>query len=62
MQTPEGRLEDMDWDKTFVLGLDNVSALPLFTQAMVRRGFTDGDIKKILGENAMRVFKQAWKG
>ena len=62
MQTEKGRVEDMDWSKTFVVGLDNISAMPVFTQALVSRGFADGDIKKILGENAMRVLKQAWKG
>jgi membrane dipeptidase len=62
MQVENGRIEDMDWDKTFVVGLDNISAMPLFAQGLVQRGFLDGDIKKILAENALRVLRQAWKG
>ncbi len=30
---------------------------PLFTVGMVQRGFSDGDIRKILGENYLRVLK-----
>ncbi len=33
------------------------SDLPLVTDALVERGFSDDDIKKILGENFMRVFR-----
>ncbi len=32
------------------------SDLPKITEAMVRRGFTETDIRKVLGENFMRVF------
>ena len=34
------------------------SDLPKITDAMVRRGFSEGDIRKILGENFMRVFNE----
>lgn len=53
--------EDMDWGKTFVAGLENISALPLFTQGLVSRGFSDSDIQKILGGNVLRVLQAAWK-
>ena len=55
------RIEDRDWRKTFVVGLDKISGMPLFTQGLVGRGFSDGDIKKILGGNVLRVLKQVWK-
>ena len=55
------QIEDRDWGKTFVVGLHKISAMPLFTQALVSRGFPDGDIRKILGLNALRVLKEAWK-
>ena len=32
------------------------------TRGLVALGFSDNDIKKILGENLVRVFKQVWKG
>lgn len=55
------QIEDRDWGKTFVAGLDKISAMPLFTQGLVSRGFRDSDIKKILGLNALRVLKEVWK-
>lgn len=33
---------------------------PLFTVGMVQRGFRDEDIRKILGENVLRVARSAW--
>lgn len=39
-------------------GLDDVSMLPNITRELVARGYSDGDIKKILGGNFMRVFRQ----
>jgi membrane dipeptidase len=36
-------------------GLDDVSKLPFVTRELLRRGFSEGDVKKILGENVLRV-------
>lgn len=38
--------------------IDNVSLMPNITRAMVARGFTGDDIRKVLGANALRVFKE----
>ncbi len=35
------------------------SKLPLLTESLARRGFTRTEIRKILGENFLRVFKQS---
>ncbi len=40
-------------------GLDDVSKLPLVTAALLRRGYSEADLKKILGGNLLRVFRQA---
>jgi membrane dipeptidase len=34
------------------------SDLPKVTDALVRRGFSEGDIRKVLGENVLRVLRQ----
>lgn len=34
---------------------------PMFTVGMVQRGLSDGDIRKVLGLNVMRVAKDAWE-
>ena len=39
-------------------GLDDCSMVPNITKELVHRGYTDEDIKKILGGNFMRVFRQ----
>jgi membrane dipeptidase len=36
-------------------GLDDVSKLPFVTEELLRRGFGEGDVRKILGENVLRV-------
>jgi membrane dipeptidase len=40
-------------------GLEDCSKLPKLTEAMVRKGYSDTDIRKILGENTLRVMEQA---
>ncbi|HEV2299504.1 MAG TPA: dipeptidase [Candidatus Acidoferrales bacterium] len=41
------------------LGMEDVTHLPQITQALLDRGYSDADIKKILGENTLRVFAEA---
>ncbi|WP_339917588.1 dipeptidase [Yeosuana marina] len=38
-------------------GLDDVSAYPLITKALLERGYNEKEINKILGENFLRVLK-----
>jgi membrane dipeptidase len=48
-----------DYDGVSLLpeGLDDVAALPNLTVELLRRGYSDRDVKKILGENFLRVMK-----
>jgi membrane dipeptidase len=39
-------------------GMDSAADLPKITQALLDRGYSAGDIKKILGGNILRVFRQ----
>ena len=41
--------------------MDDVTHLPAITQELQKRGYTDNDIRKILGGNFMRVFAAACK-
>jgi membrane dipeptidase len=36
-------------------GMEDASKLPRITEALLRKGYSEGDIKKILGENTLRV-------
>jgi membrane dipeptidase len=40
-------------------GMEDCSKLPKITEALIRKGYSDADIKKILGENTLRVMEQA---
>ena len=38
-----------------------MSLLPNVAREMVRHGFTDEEISKVLGGNLIRVFEKTWK-
>lgn len=40
-------------------GMDDCSQLPKITQALIDKGYSDADIRKILGENTLRAMEQA---
>jgi membrane dipeptidase len=42
----------------YVEYIENPGQWPNFTRALVSRGFSDGEIKKILGENVLRLLRQ----
>jgi membrane dipeptidase len=39
-------------------GLEDVSKFPVLVRGMIEMGYSDGDIRKIMGENLMRVMKR----
>lgn len=43
-----------------VLGLGSIANLPNLTEQLLQRGFSHGSIRKILGENLLRVFRATW--
>lgn len=49
---------DVEVLRSGIKGLNRIDDLPNLTTEMVRRGFTDEEIAKILGKNFMRVFKE----
>lgn len=54
---PDGELLDGFDDKLTIPGLDGPAGLPLVTEALVRRGWRDNNIRKVLGDNWLRVFR-----
>jgi membrane dipeptidase len=52
---------DFDGITSVVQGLEDVSTYPALTAALLRRGYTDDDIRKILGLNILRVMRAAEK-
>lgn len=52
---------DFDGINSWPVGLEDVSCYPLLTEELVRRGYSDTDIPKILGGNVIRAFREAGK-
>ncbi len=48
---------DFDGITSVVAGLEDVSTYPALTAELLRRGYTDDDVKKILGLNILRVMR-----
>jgi membrane dipeptidase len=48
---------DFDGMPAFPVGLEDVSRLPALTAALLTRGFSAGDVEKILGGNVLRVLE-----
>ncbi len=50
---------DFDGITTVVQGLEDVSTYPTLIAELLRRGYTDDDVKKIAGRNILRVMRGA---
>jgi membrane dipeptidase len=49
---------DFDGISSVAQGLEDVSTYPALTAELLRRGYTEGDIKKIVGRNILRVMRE----
>jgi len=49
---------DFDGTSSTPVGLEHTGKLPAITEELVRRGYKESDIKKILGGNFLRVFRK----
>ena len=52
---------DFDGITQTIVGLEDVSKYPDLTAELLKRGYKDDDVKKILGLNVLRVMRQAEK-
>jgi membrane dipeptidase len=50
---------DFDGVPYLPTGMEDVSKLPAITYELLRRGYSERDVRKVLGENFMRAFAQA---
>jgi membrane dipeptidase len=50
---------DFDGITEVVSGLEDVSKFPALFAELARRGWSDADLRKLAGENLLRVFEQA---
>src|SRR5690606_17254614 len=50
---------DFDGITSVPVGLEDVSTYPALVAELLRRGYADSDVQKILGGNVLRVMRQA---
>jgi membrane dipeptidase len=50
---------DFDGVTSLPVGLEDVSRFPYLTAELLRRGYSDAEVRKILGGNLLRVMRQA---
>jgi membrane dipeptidase len=50
---------DFDGVPSLPVGMEDISKLPNITYELLKRGYSETDVKKILGDNFMRAFDQA---
>ena len=49
---------DFDGTKAIPEGMEDCSKLPRITEELVRRGYSDDDIRQVLGENVLRLMER----
>ncbi|MFI5458587.1 MAG: dipeptidase [Isosphaerales bacterium] len=50
---------DFDGITMWPVGLEDVSSYPRLTEELLRRGYSESDVHKVLGGNVLRAFRQA---
>ena len=50
---------DFDGVPNLPVGMEDISKLPNITYELLKRGYSEKDVKKVLGENFLRAFAQA---
>jgi len=50
---------DFDGITSVPVGLEDVSTYPMLTAELIRRGYSDEEVLKILGNNVLRVMRKA---
>ena len=52
---------DFDGITSTPVGLEDVSCYPRLTEELLRRGYSEADVHKVLGGNVLRAFREAGK-
>lgn len=50
----------IDWPVIYPKGLQGAADFPNLTQGLLERGYSEHDVKKIIGENFLRLFGELW--
>jgi membrane dipeptidase len=58
VMAPEAYSQQMPW--FYVKGFENIGQLPNVAAGLIGRGWSTEDVRKVLGENWLRVYRQVW--
>jgi membrane dipeptidase len=58
VMAPEAYSPETPW--FYVKGFENIAELPNLTQGLLQRGWSSADVRKVLGENWLRVYERVW--
>ncbi|UCB47546.1 MAG: membrane dipeptidase, partial [Spirochaetota bacterium] len=48
------------WPLKYPNGISSAVDFPNLTRGLLDRGYSESDVKKIMGENFLRLFKEVW--
>jgi membrane dipeptidase len=51
---------DFPFEHYYVRELFSMASMPLITEGLLKRGYSDEDVEKVLGENFLRLFQETW--
>jgi membrane dipeptidase len=43
------------------LGIRSATEFPNLTTGLLERGYAEGDVRKIMGENWLRLYRKVWR-
>jgi membrane dipeptidase len=49
-----------NWDNRMVEGLESSVVFPMITEELMKHGYKDEDLRKIMGGNWLRIYRQVW--
>jgi membrane dipeptidase len=52
-----------DWNSKewiYVKGFEDITQLPNVVKGLIERGWSTGELRKLLGENWLRVYEKVW--
>jgi membrane dipeptidase len=59
-KSKRGEMMELEWPVVYPQGIRTAAEFPSITRALLARGYSEEDSKKILGENLLRLFGAVW--
>jgi len=60
-KSKKGPTFELEYPIVFPEGIRSISEFPNITKALAERGYTEPDVKKVMGENFLRLFGKVWE-